>query len=178
MDTTLVTPDFLECFFNIWFGMVQNQKKLIDAHKVEILFKIYWLCRAEKDNHYELFKCFLNPSNFIAVRFVWLKKVKVNCTSVLPILLFYFLVDFFKKNTASVKISFFCSKYFFAWCHFSIMARIWKCFWHSIQGNPSTAYHLIWVHISFRLMRRQKCLPHQLCEVHEVENQMNKTRKQ
>jgi len=50
--------------------MVQNQKKLIDAHKAEILVKIYRMCRAEKDNHYKLCNFFLNPSNFIAVRFV------------------------------------------------------------------------------------------------------------
>ena len=35
-----------------------------------------------------IYSFFSNPSNFIADRFVWLKKVKVNCTSVLPILFF------------------------------------------------------------------------------------------
>jgi len=77
--------------FNIWFGMVQNQTTLIYVYKAEKLVKIYWLCRAEKDNHYILFNLFFffsNPSNFIAVCFVWLKKVKVNCTSVLPLSFF------------------------------------------------------------------------------------------
>jgi len=39
VGTTLVTPDFKSVFFNIRFGMVQNHKKLIDAHKAEILVK-------------------------------------------------------------------------------------------------------------------------------------------
>jgi len=50
--------------------MVQNQKKLIDAHKAEILVKIYGLGRAEKNNHYNCLNFFSNPSNFIAVCFV------------------------------------------------------------------------------------------------------------
>jgi len=79
----------------------------MDAHKAEILFKIYWLCRAEKDNHYKLFNFFSNPSYFIAVRFLWLKKVKVNCTSI-----FYFLADFFKEKIKCFFVSFIV---FFKW---------------------------------------------------------------
>jgi len=54
-------PWFLECFFqlNMWFGMVQNKKKLIDARKAEILVKIYWLCRAKNDNHYMITNCLI-----------------------------------------------------------------------------------------------------------------------
>jgi len=44
--------------------MVQNQKKLIDVHKAEKLVKIYWLCRAEKDNHYKLFNLFFFSKPF------------------------------------------------------------------------------------------------------------------
>ena len=104
-------PWFLECFFfNIWFGMVLNQKNLINAHKAEILVKIYWLCRAEKDNHYKLFNFFSTPSNFIAVRFVWLKKVH-KCPAYF---IFYFLVHFFKEK---IKSGFFGGFYcfFFQW---------------------------------------------------------------
>jgi len=38
--------------------MVQIKKKLIYVHKAEKLVKMYWLCRAEKDNHYQLCNLF------------------------------------------------------------------------------------------------------------------------
>ena len=41
---------------------------------------------------------FFKSFKFHCCSFCLIKKVKVNCTSVLPILFVYFLVDFFKEK--------------------------------------------------------------------------------
>ena len=89
--------------------MVQNQKKLIDAHKkAEKLVKIYWLCRAEKDNHYKLFNLLFFQILQISLLFVLFDQKKLKLTVQVP-RLFNFLLHsriFQRKNKESVLLGF------------------------------------------------------------------------
>jgi len=69
--------------------MVQNQKKLIDAHKAEIFVKKYPDCaELRKITITNCLIFFFKSFKFHCCSFCLIKKVKVNCKSVLPILFF------------------------------------------------------------------------------------------
>ena len=103
-----------EWIFSIYDLVCSEIRKSLDVEKAEKLFKIYWLCRAEEDNHWIYSNCLIYSSLFFkslnfVVWFVWLKKIITeSCISVLLILFFTFN-RFFKGK---VKSGFYC---FFMW---------------------------------------------------------------
>jgi len=80
--------------------MVQNQVKLVDAHRAETLVKIYWLCRAEKVNHYKLLNYFFQILQ-ISLLFVLFDEKKLKLTVQVSCLFCFSLADFFKEKIKS-----------------------------------------------------------------------------
>jgi len=84
----------IECIFSIYDLVCSKIRKSLDVEKAEKLVKIYRLCRAEEDNHYNLLKLFdlffsffSSPLNFVVVCLSE-KTITNDCMSILLVLFF------------------------------------------------------------------------------------------